>query len=306
MTGDLEEHPEGLIDGARRGGLDPGQQVMLTRHLAECPACEAEVSLAPRFERELAPQPRDAMLDAHAVEAAMRRMRQSTPGVRRRPAPAWVRSAAAAALILFAVSGAAAVVGRRMWAQRQERSPEASSQNPSAPDAAKRAQHRSGARSAPVVPAETVQPSTGTTLPAEAPPATDAPPTRARAAVSAAGLLERGQVLRRQGHTADAIAVYRRLQRAYPDSAEARLSFALAGHLLLEAGRPRDALTQFERHLQLGGAVGEEALAGRANALERLGRTDDAITAWKRLLALHPSSVYAERARARLDQLERR
>jgi outer membrane protein assembly factor BamD (BamD/ComL family) len=49
--------------------------------------------------------------------------------------------------------------------------------------------------------------------------------------------------------------------------------------------------------------VGEEALAGRATALEQLHRTSEAAAAWKTLLARYPSSIYGERARARLDQL---
>ena len=81
------------------------------------------------------------------------------------------------------------------------------------------------------------------------------------------------------------------------------MSFALAGQLLLERGRPKEALAQFDRHQKVGGDVGEEALAGRADALEQLGRTADAIAAWKSLLERYPGSIYAERARARLARL---
>ena len=49
--------------------------------------------------------------------------------------------------------------------------------------------------------------------------------------------------------------------------------------------------------------MGEEALAGRAAALEQLNRTADAIAAWKSLLERYPGSIYAARARARLAQL---
>jgi hypothetical protein len=72
---------------------------------------------------------------------------------------------------------------------------------------------------------------------------------------------------------------------------------------LLRQRRPADALAQFDRHLKAGGEVGEEALAGRAAALEELHRTVEAIAAWKSLLARYPGSVYAGRARARLDAL---
>jgi anti-sigma factor RsiW len=53
-----EEHPEALIDRALRGALDPGGQATLDRHLAACAVCAAQLAMAPRFERELAAQPR--------------------------------------------------------------------------------------------------------------------------------------------------------------------------------------------------------------------------------------------------------
>ena len=57
---------------------------------------------------------------------------------------------------------------------------------------------------------------------------------------------------------------------------------------------------------RLGGDVGEEALAGRADALEQLNRTAEAIVAWKSLLERYPGSIYAARARAHLAQLGER
>jgi TolA-binding protein len=132
-------------------------------------------------------------------------------------------------------------------------------------------------------------------------PARAAPP-----AVTASALFEQAEALRREGRADAAIASYRRLQSAFPETAEARLSFAFAGQLLLKQRHPGDALAQFDRHLKAGGEVGEEALAGRATALEDLHRDADAIAAWKTLLARHPGSVYAGRARARLDELTRR
>src|SRR5262249_52451187 len=111
---------------------------------------------------------------------------------------------------------------------------------------------------------------------------------------------------RREGHGDAAVATYRRLQAMFPETPEARLSSAFAGQLLLGQRRPGEALAQFDRHLKMGGEVGEEALAGRATALEELHRTADAIAAWKNLLARYPGSVYAGRARERIDELTER
>jgi tetratricopeptide (TPR) repeat protein len=284
-----EEHPEELIDRALRGALDPQAQATLDRHLAACTLCAAQVSLAPRFERELAPQPRDEALDLRALDAAMLRMRQSPPATPRRPLPAWFRWAAAAALLVFGVTAAAAVIGRRLAPRPAVPVPPPAVAAPAA--------------RAPSHPVESA-PAEAPAAP-EPPPAKAVPPARAAAqpALTAAALFERGETLRREGRNDAAIATYRRLQTTFPATPEARLSFAFAGQLLLKQGRPSDALAQFDRHLKTGGEVGEEALAGRAAALEELHRTSDAIAAWKSLLARYPGSVYAGRARARLDEL---
>jgi hypothetical protein len=149
-------------------------------------------------------------------------------------------------------------------------------------------------------------------VPEEAPVPTEFPPPKSTPArhdsprspaITAAALFEQGEKLRREGHADAAIATYRRLQATFPATAEARLSFAFGGELLLKQGRSADALAQFDRHLSLDGEVGEEALAGRATALEQLHRTSEAAAAWNSLLARYPRSIYAERARERLQQL---
>jgi len=109
--------------------------------------------------------------------------------------------------------------------------------------------------------------------------------------------------LRAQNKRAAAIAVFGKLQRAYPDSRESRLSFALVGTLLLEDRRPAEALAQFDRHLALHGEAEQEALAGRASAYAQMGRAADEANAWRRLLAAHPDSIYATRAKQRLAAL---
>jgi hypothetical protein len=291
-----EEHPEALIDRAMRGALDPDGQVTLEQHLAACSVCAAQLSLAPRFERELAPQARDQVLDVRALEAAMRRMQQSPPVARRRALPSWFRWAAAAALLVSGVTGAAAVIGRKIASRPAIQAPPPAVEPPAA---------RAPTRAIEVAPAEAPGPAQEP-APAERPPVKTSAHRFAPPAVTAAALFEQGERLRREGRADAAIAIYRRLQATFPETPEGRLSFAFAGQLLLKQRRPDDALAQFDRHLKAGGEVGEEALAGRATALEELHRTADAVAAWKSLLARYPGSVYAERARTRLDHLNER
>jgi TolA-binding protein len=109
--------------------------------------------------------------------------------------------------------------------------------------------------------------------------------------------------LRGEGKVNAAIATHLRLQRLYPAARETRLSFALAGRLLLERGSSEQALAQFNQYLARPGDVAEEALVGRATALGRLGRSVAEAAAWREVVERHPGSVYASHARKRLATL---
>ena len=124
-----------------------------------------------------------------------------------------------------------------------------------------------------------------------------------RAQPSAATLFAQALALRGEGKIDTAIAVHLRLQRLYPAARETRLSFALAGRLLLERGSPEQALAQFNQYLARPGDVAEEALVGRATALGHLGRFAAEAAAWREVLERHPGSVYATRAKKRLAAL---
>jgi TolA-binding protein len=250
---------------------------------------------APWVEREIASQPRDEILDQRAVEAAMARMQRTErpwSSGRSHAWPQWLRVAAAGVLLASGVTATAAIVRRTISARARVESPVLRPVDP-------RAERAALTPVAPPadVPEPTEQP--GPSAPAPRSPA-------ARPTVTAAVLFDRAGKLRREGHADAAIAAYRRLQEAFPDAREAQLSFALAGQLLLERNRPREALAQLDRHPKRGGDVGEEALAGRADALEQLHRTAEAIVAWRSLLERYPGSIYAARARAHLAQLGER
>jgi tetratricopeptide (TPR) repeat protein len=284
-----DQHPEDLIDRAAQAALDPAEQDVLDRHLATCEGCAALLAQVAGLQRESIRQLRDDSLDQRAVDAAMLRVQPSSPAGRARALPRWFRLAAAGVLLASGVTATAAIVSSKLASRLPVEPPVVRVAEPAA------------ARPAPAPIA----------LPAEVPEVVESPrpspplprAATARPAVTAAELFEQAGKLRREGRADAAIAVYRRLQDTYPAAREAQLSFALAGRLLLKQGRPGDALAQFDRHPRLGGDVGEEALAGRAAALDQLHRTADAIAAWTSLLERYPGSVYAARARARLAEL---
>jgi tetratricopeptide (TPR) repeat protein len=122
---------------------------------------------------------------------------------------------------------------------------------------------------------------------------------------SAASLFEHASALRDRNRVDEAIAVYRKLQQRFPETRESRISYAVAGRMLLDRGRPAQALAQFDRHLAHGGEASQEALAGRATALGQMGRLAAEGETWQRLLDSYPGTVYASQAKERLSQMRR-
>jgi hypothetical protein len=128
------------------------------------------------------------------------------------------------------------------------------------------------------------------------------PPTRTDRQ-TARELFARARDLRLGGNPDVALKIYGKLQRDYADSRESHLSYLVAGRMWLERTRPDLAVRQFTQYLERGGAAVEEALAGRATALERLDRRSDEMADLNRILRDFPTSVYGNRARARLGEL---
>jgi TolA-binding protein len=119
-------------------------------------------------------------------------------------------------------------------------------------------------------------------------------------------LFARANDARRRSQDTAAIADYQALQRRFPNSPEARASLVALGRLLLDQRHDdQGALEQFDRYLQTGGALEEEALIGRALALEHLGRRSEEERAWHAVLDRYPDSIYAGEARSRLASLGR-
>ena len=120
---------------------------------------------------------------------------------------------------------------------------------------------------------------------------------------SASAMFDAANVARRSGDTAGALALYDGLERQYPTSREARLANATTARLLLDQGNAAGAVNRFDAYLASGASeLREEAMAGRATALERLGRDEEEARAWALLLATYPRTPYAAHARARVGR----
>jgi TolA-binding protein len=130
--------------------------------------------------------------------------------------------------------------------------------------------------------------------------ASPAPFSTVAQASSAADLFDSANAARRAGDTASALSRYVALERQFPNSREARVAKATVGRLLLDRGDAAGALGRFDDYLRSGAAeLREECMAGRATALERLGRGDEEARAWAALLAEYPHTPFASHAKAR-------
>ncbi|SFF01295.1 hypothetical protein SAMN02745121_06514 [Nannocystis exedens] len=116
-------------------------------------------------------------------------------------------------------------------------------------------------------------------------------------------LIDEAHALRGAGKYRAAARIYRRLLREHGDTSLARTAQVALGQLSLgPLGEPRGALSAFDAYLRDApqGALAEEALHGRVEALHRLGRDQDAARAGAEFLRRFPRSRYADDVRQRL------
>jgi transmembrane sensor len=73
-VGDLEAHPEGLLDRAIRGELGAGERAALDRHTIDCSMCAAELEGARIFRAVTAPGKQDEAFFRTAINGAMARL----------------------------------------------------------------------------------------------------------------------------------------------------------------------------------------------------------------------------------------
>jgi TolA-binding protein len=269
-------------------------------------------------------QPDAAFLERLAERAVERYAR---PGI----AGAWRRSGRRRRVVLLGVAallGSALATGAWGFARRSRSALPAATLTPST-------RQRAGVRSVPVRPLSVAQARPGSVVTGKADdrtaaqegPSAHAPgravgqPLAVRAPSSppawsgravlaptvppggeAAALFARANAERKTGNVTRALTSYVELQRRHPSTPEARLSHVLAARLLLRRGDFSGALQHFESYLALGhnGALTEEALQGRADALGALGRRAEARRALSELVRRFPNSIQARVARERL------
>jgi len=311
VTG-VDLHPEELFDRMRRGTASADEQRRATDHLAGCLACRAEQALITDGAAAAARAAGDggalARVQAGARRTILRRV-HARRGRRRgagegrlvgrfRFAPALV----ATVLLAAAVAGAAPFI-HRAWLLRRAPAPaQADRQIQTAPQ---RAAEPAGPD--PVASPPAVEP--GREPARRSRHAAARPPRIAVAEASpetAGQLFARANQARRGDDSDQVIALYRRLQRDFPGSREAAVSRVALGRWLLDRmHQPGGALAEFDAYLQQGrhDTLREEALVGRAMALQQLRRDQDERRAWEALLAAFPRSTFAARARARVEAL---
>lgn len=308
--------PDDLLSQARAGTLSAAERAKLSLHLQRCASCRATWQLGQDFDAVLAARAGD---DQIAARIAAR--------LTAKPKRRWFPYAAAAAALLTGSVAAAAVVPGVWQALATVVGAESKVEDGAKPLPA--VAQRSGASTAAPNTDSVPVPSV---VPAESPASTQAAtpsselrhrdPAKERGAkeratdhgaidsatergteqASAAELFAQGNADRRNGKETEARTAYRELQQRFPSSVEAKVSLVSLGRLE-RASNPAAALRYFDAYLAQSAHItlAEEALFGRASSLQALGRTEQEQTTWRELLRRFPSSVYAERAQARLS-----
>ena len=125
------------------------------------------------------------------------------------------------------------------------------------------------------------------------PAAHEGAPNAAPEIEDAAGLFERANTARRSEDHASAEELYRRLILTHPASREAMTSRVIVGRMQLARGAAAEALASFDAYLAGAphGTLEEQALIGRAQSLQALGRRSEERAAWRALLEAFPNTA---------------
>jgi TolA-binding protein len=305
---------ERLATRARHGSLSDDELHRFEEGLAAHPSLRLAYRIGRDFDQELRVRAGD---DALVLRASGRVL--SLPGRRRAKARALLLGVAAA--LLLGSAAAASLV----WSAWDDDPQSVAPANPvkaavaKSPAAVTPPAHtpegRPGAASAQNTPSGSGTtrrgPGASSGVSAARPPVTrrsDTTPSALSAPApepeTAAELFAMASAARRAGDLGRARELFASLQWKFPQSSEARVSRVSLGKLLLAENRPADAEREFAAYLAGNErALEEEAYVGRATALARIGRDAEEVRVWQDLLRRHPSSLYATKARERLQAL---
>jgi TolA-binding protein len=284
-----------LLQRVRRGIASDQERTAFEAHLGTCESCRLTLDIGDDFDQVGVADSEDAERVARLAAIARRtHERPVTPQAAPRVSRRFVWPLAAAALVL----AGAAVAGGVSW-----RTPDATEAQPDEPAPAV-----APSTTLPVQPTKTPeQPPASAPVADELPTRRSPPPARITAPPPTADVLYRlANKARRGGQTTQAIARYQELQQSFPGSAEARLSHVSLGRLLLQSGAAEAALTQFDAYLAggRGQRLAAEALFGRGQALQALGRSAEEVQNWRTLIGQYPDSAYATHANRRIEALQ--
>lgn len=320
-------HPEALLERETNGTLDQRDRALLEKHRESCEACRFERRVRDDFAQELAdaePLPDLRVSDLDGLSDLLGSAEDPAPVAHRRRLRTRIRVSVAwlgpAAIVFGSGAGmGAGLLGRVLSGLERQApapTPHAMASAPDGPRAEPAATTTltgadppaAWAKMAPA-PAKEQEPApTARTSPTNSSKFKSSPeplsvPSNAEASPStAASLFEAESNARRRGDYVEALSLHRDLEARFSQSVEAQVSRAVMGRGLLDRGRAEDALSCFDHYLAFGsGDLGEEVMEGRATALERLERTEEARAAWRRLLETYPATPYASRAMARLE-----
>jgi TolA-binding protein len=293
MPIDLDVHPDDLLHRARRARpLSRDEHLHLEAHLRDCSTCRFVRDAGRAFDGETT-ESSPAQVGA-LVDRTMQRL--GNPARVRRALP---RRLAAGAMTVVAMIGGVAFAG--YWGSRHPPpSHEAVAPRVTTPPAP---QHRAVPVAVPVFGPAAPAAAPGSLVPAGRRVALARRPDDVE---TAAHLFEVANRARRQGDIAAAETAYDVLWSKFRASPEALASRAIAGQWMLDRGKLRAAIALFQQYLAAParGELEEDVLVGLADAHQLSGDRSTAVGIWRRLLAEHPRSVHAERAREGLRRLQ--
>lgn len=303
-------HPEELLDAAAAGVISESEQARLDAHLAACPACRFELTARADFAALPLPSLPVDELVTRALAGMPSASIAATPPRKKLPVPL----IAAAVMLVGAASFGAIGLARpiAVFLGIAAPTPPPAPEPTPVPKAPR--PHAPRLETPPPVIELVEAPAPEPAAPVEAvppprpvihrPPSPPPLPPAAPIVVTASELFKQATAARSEGRFLDAETSYRALTAQFPTSPEASVAHAVMGRLLLDLGRPAEAMIELDAALASPDeSLREDALANRAQALERLQRPDEARATWQQLLAQYPRSLHAKRAKERVEAL---